>query len=227
MEPSTLNSEATDFVPRQQAVATPSLDTEPEITEIINPSENSKIEAEPPMSFGQSSLNILVKSQYISFRAKEEKWLIYPEISERKNFRGEKYSAVVPQGKALVLTGGLSKGVALSTAVKFEINIDEITSQRVEETLPLARLVEARFSHCSVVYRDIVYVLGGQSTNSAFLNTVEAYRNDKWEIIPPMHKARSTFTAFANQSGLYVAGGYEGVNLIADSFEKYISDSNS
>ncbi|CAG9323167.1 unnamed protein product [Blepharisma stoltei] len=227
-----LNSEATEFVPGGNPP--PSTQPVPPVEAVPSPEAqvsdslaNEHYKYDDRIFQGKyGNINVLTKTQLLCFNPAEEKWYIHSTISESKIIKPEKYCSIcMIDGTTFVMTGGLCKGVAQCTATKVQISTS-YEGGRIEEVTPYTRLVEGRYLHSSVVYKGTLYILGGQSSPSVFLNTVESYKENIWQIMPPMNKARSTFTAFASHNGIYVAGGFEGANLLSGGIEKFTDELN-
>ena len=69
-------------------------------------------------------------------------------------------------------------------------------------------LPTARSGHGAVLYRDKIFVMGGEGTNRVFGQN-EAYdpQTDKWEHYAPMLTPRHGLGAVAIGDAIYVAGG--------------------
>lgn len=86
---------------------------------------------------------------------------------------------------------------------------------------------EGRALHCTAVYNDQVYVIGGWDTNLNTLNTMEAYNpsTNSWTSKQAMNTARYGAAAATLNGKIYVAGGFNGAHL--NTLEEYDPSTNT
>lgn len=87
-----------------------------------------------------------------------------------------------------------------------------------------------RHGMCSVIYNDMIWIIGGEDRDGNTLNTVECYLpfEDRWESnIPPLLQRRSNAAAVVYQDKIFVIGGIDEQNRALRSVEYYSSDTRS
>jgi len=121
-------------------------------------------------------------------------------------------AARLPDGR-IVYAGGDDDGTVLSSAEVFEPPaqgaLDTAWTWREMPAMSVARVC-----HSGCVLSDGRFaVLGGEDYNDEPLSTCEALTagdDEHWEMLPPMHEARSGFPCAAVARCIVVAGGYGG-----------------
>ena len=80
---------------------------------------------------------------------------------------------------------------------------------KTHELLP-TNLIQGRWGHRVVVYKNKLYVFGGEHQDAGLLNTVEMYSPEehKFVMTTPMKTARSDFGCCRVGNLVYVIGGY-------------------
>ncbi len=87
----------------------------------------------------------------------------------------------------------------------------------------------ARHGMCSVIYDDMIWIIGGQDSDGNILNSVQCYLpfEDRWESnIPPLLHGRSNAAAVVCQDKIFVIGGRDKENRALRSVEYYSSEAN-
>lgn len=89
-----------------------------------------------------------------------------------------------------------------------------------------------RYGHATVVIRNKILVMGGQSRRNSKLNSVEFYdpERNEWNHVAPMLEARENFQAGTVNDFVYVFGGklhFPIRKLLLTSVERYSIENNS
>lgn len=88
---------------------------------------------------------------------------------------------------------------------------------------PAPSMNQPRTGCAAVTSNGVIYVLGGVSSSSGCLASVECFRpqiSSVWESLPPMRCARSAASAVAVGGMVYVVGGRDGFQSL-DSLERF------
>jgi hypothetical protein len=105
-------------------------------------------------------------------------------------------------GGSLLITGGGDP-----TAVREVVRIDTRREFAVTHCPPM---LTPRRSHAAVYHTPHLYILGGR--NDSYLSECERYvsAENRWEALPPLHRALSNTSGVVLESSLYAIGGYDG-----------------
>jgi hypothetical protein len=127
------------------------------------------------------------------------------------------YHSMVSYGNSFYLFGGLrSSGLADSTLWEFNINLNSWSA-----LVPWGVPPSPRYLHSATVQRADMYVFGGQSSSSLFLNDLFIYDiiNNSWsEIVGQAIPQRSGHCAFFSMLGFHVVGGKNARTTIGDAY---------
>jgi hypothetical protein len=87
-----------------------------------------------------------------------------------------------------------------------------------------------RHGMCSVIYEDMIWIIGGEDSDGNILNSVECYLpfEDRWESnIPPLSHGRSNAAAVVYEDKIFVIGGRDKENRALRSVEYFSSETNT
>jgi kelch-like protein 2/3 len=156
----------------------------------------------------------------LRYNIEEEKWSIQEFQCAEENFECLDYaSAAVYSNGDILLTGGCHYSSYRNTAskntfiAKIKNNIIHITSHK-----PM--LID-RFSHGSLIIKDVPYVFGGHDGNET-LSSMEYFdsNENKWKFLSFMNIEREIFAyCSAKHRYIYVFGGFN-INHL-DTVERY------
>ncbi len=80
------------------------------------------------------------------------------------------------------------------------------------EWVTLADMPQSRFGHCSVIYQDRVWIIGGRTQLSSSISKIDCYnlKTEEWEPdASELQNARSNATAAVYDDKIFVIGGHD------------------
>jgi hypothetical protein len=165
--------------------------------------------------FGDSKDKII-----LHYHLEEDKWVILESYNIGNNFEFYDYSSCAVFGNGdMLLSGGCHYTSYRNTAQKNTYIAKVINS--IVHIIPFKPMIVDRFSHGSLVIKDVAYVFGGHDGNET-LSSLEYYDQieSKWKFLSFMNIEREIFAYCAmKQRYIYVFGGFN-VNHL-DSIERY------
>ncbi len=139
-------------------------------------------------------------------------WKSTPDMSTARQYTS---GILLPDSITFLVTGGLSASSStLSSCERFDIAANKWSSAGNFS-------LGARYGHASVVFNNVVVVLGGANLN--YLNTCEQFNpvSNTWSTFPAFKTARSAFGAAVVLNKIYIAGGYNASSTVISSVEVY------
>lgn len=164
------------------------------------------------------NLNFVLGDNLVTYDPVADTWVSYSEWSSKSKAPEAKYyKGVMTVANSFILTGGYN-GIALKHSYHVDISNNFGT---LINTMSVYEMQEARYLHSVAYYNNKVYVIGGQSSPTSYLSSVEAFENETWVSKASLNKPRSFSTVIVNNNGIWVAGGFSGPSEIAHSIEVY------
>lgn len=156
----------------------------------------------------------------LCYNIEEDNWEVLGTYIIGNNFDFMDYSSscVFSNGDILI-SGGCVYSNYRTTAKKWTYLCKVISN--ILHIMPFKPLLVERFSHGSLIIKDIPYVFGGHDGNET-LNSLEYFDSaeGKWILLSCMNVEREIFAFCANRNRyIYVFGGFN-VNHL-DSIERY------
>jgi len=109
------------------------------------------------------------------------------------------------------------------------IIVSPIYSQSRPEWITLPDMPTGRFGHCSVVYQDKVWIIGGKNQINISLNNVDCYnlKTSEWEPnVSELLHARYNAAAVVYENKIFVIGGHNDHQILS-SVEYYDPNDNN
>ena len=168
---------------------------------------------------------ILIGEVLLTFDVHEQKWRTITGITTNVNCVGYRYAAglFLPADRQLMFCGG--REAEGPSDLAWIVDVKRRSGEYIDNSKYIQPLLYPRMLHSLVSYRGIAYVIGGQSDRETYLDSVERWTEDRWEIVDDLKRPRSTFAAVATEVAIYVFGGYSGSGQVEPSIEKFTEES--
>jgi len=109
----------------------------------------------------------------------------------------------------------MKRSILITVSLVLTIVASNYSQQPQWETLP--NMPRERFGHCSVVYKDKVWLIGGKDQSGNSISTVDCYdfKQGKWQPdVSELLHARYNAAAVVYDDKIYVIGGYNNRQIL-------------